>query len=253
MKFVIDLDGVIYRGSKKLPYSDKFMKFLQDNGIEFVFATNNSTKTREMFVEKLAKMGIKVREERIITSSWATAQYLKMKGIKGKAIIIGEIGLVEEMRREGWKILNNDEWINATHVIVGMDRGLTYEKLKAGCLAIYNGAEFIASNDDRNFPSEEGIIPGAGSMVAALEAATGKKAFVIGKPNEPYVQILKNMLGRGEYWVVGDRVDTDMILADRLGAKKILILTGIADKPSGREDFVFRNLGEFLDFLRGLV
>ena len=253
MKFIIDMDGVLYRDSNMLPYADKFIKFLQERRIEFVFATNNSTKTREMFVEKLAKMNILVDKSRIITSSWATAQYLKKFEGKGRAIIVGEIGLVEEIRRIGWEILSTENWKKATHVIVGMDRTLTYEKLKAGCLAIYNDAKFIASNDDRNFPSAEGIIPGAGSMVAALEAATGKKAFVIGKPNDPYIQILKNVLGEGEYWVVGDRTDTDMLMADKLNAKKVLILTGIAKEPSGKEDFIFRNLEEFLNYLREIL
>ncbi len=253
MKFIIDMDGVLYRDSKMLPYADKFISFLQDREIEFIFATNNSTKTREMFVDKLSKMGIRVKKERIITSSWATAQYLKKLGKREKAIIVGEIGLKEEIRRIGWEILSTKDWKKATHVIVGMDRTLTYEKLKAGCLAIYNGAKFIASNDDRNFPSAEGIIPGAGSMVAALEAATGKKAFVIGKPNDPYVEILREMLGKGEYWVVGDRTDTDMLMAEKLKAKKVLVLTGIAKEPSGKEDLVFHDLGEFLNYLRGAL
>ena len=250
MKLIIDMDGVIYRGSSRLPYAKEFIEFLQEKNIEFVFATNNSTKTREMFAEKLARMGIHVSPDRIITSSYATAEYLRKREKNGRAIIIGEKGIEEETKRIGWEVLSLKEWKKATHVLVGMDRTLTYEKLKAGCLAINNGAKFVATNNDVNFPSEEGLIPGAGSMVAALEAATGKKAFVVGKPNEPYVDILSDVLGEGEYWVVGDRADTDMLLADKLGAKKVLLLTGVASEPSGNEDYVFCDLREFLKLLR---
>ncbi len=250
MKLIIDMDGVIYRGSQPLPHAAEFIRFLQKNGIEFVFATNNSTKTREMFAEKLAKMGINVSPKRIITSSYATALYLKAREKHGRAIVIGEDGVIEETRRIGWEVLPPEEWRMATHVLVGMDRKLTYEKLKAGTLAINNGAKFIATNSDVNFPSEEGLIPGAGSMVAALEAASGKKAFVVGKPNHPYIEVLKNVLGDGEYWMVGDRTDTDMMLGRKIGAKNVLLLTGVATEPAGMEDFVFRDLGEFLEYLR---
>ncbi len=250
MKLIIDMDGVIYRGSKPLPHAKEFIEFLQENGVEFVFATNNSTKTREMFAEKLGKMGIKVSPERIITSSYATAEYLRERYNEGRAIIIGEKGIEEETRRIGWEVLPLEEWKRATHVLVGMDRTLTYDKLKAGCLAINNGARFVATNNDVNFPSEEGLIPGAGSMVAALEAATGKKAFVVGKPNEPYIEIIRRVLGEGEYWVIGDRVDTDMLLAERMSAKKVLVLTGVAREPTGREDYVVANLGELIAVLR---
>ena len=249
MKFIIDMDGVVYRGSTPLPYGKEFIEFLQKNEIKFVFATNNSTKTRKMFAEKLARMGINVLPERIITSAYATAKYLEKTEKYGRAIIVGEIGIVEEMKSISWDVLKLDKWREATHVIVGMDRTLTYAKLMAGCLAINNGAKFVATNGDVNYPSEEGLIPGAGSMVAALEAATGKRALVIGKPNEPYIEIIKDKLGEGEYWVVGDRADTDMILGRKIGAKNVLLLTGVAKNPGGMEDHTFEDLGKFMHFL----
>ncbi len=250
MKFIIDMDGVIYRGSQSLPHAAEFIRFLQDNEIEFVFATNNSTKTREMFAEKLRRMGIFVSPERIITSSYATAEFLKARYPHGRAIVVGEKGVAEEVRRIGWEILHLNDWKRATHVLVGMDRTLTYEKLKAATLAINNGAEFVATNNDVNFPSEEGLIPGAGSMVAALEAASGKKALVIGKPNRPYIEILRKVLGNGEYWVIGDRADTDMLLADAMHAKKVLLLTGVATAGTGNEDYVLSDLGELVELLK---
>ncbi len=248
MKFVIDMDGVLYRGNRKIEGADDFINFLIANGIEFLLATNNSTKTRRSFAQKLQGMGMNVGEERIITSAYVTAEVLKREVEFGRAIIIGGEGIYEELNRIGWEILEPREWRSADFVIVGMDTGLTFEKLKYGCLAINNGASFVATNDDKNFPSEEGLIPGAGSIVAALEAATGKKARVMGKPNKPYVEIIKGILGEDELWVVGDRVETDMLLAEKLHAKKVLVLSGVSKE--GEADIVVESVAQLPGILR---
>ncbi len=253
MRFVIDMDGVLYRGNRKIEGADTFIKFLQDNGIPFLLATNNSTKTREMYVEKLKNMGIKVKEENIITSAYVTAEVLKKEENRASALIIGEIGIFEEIKKIGWDILDLKNWSKVEYVIVGMDTTLTYEKLKAGCLAINNGAKFIATNDDKNFPSEEGLIPGAGSMVAALEAATGKKARVMGKPNGPYVNMIKSLLGSEDIWVVGDRIETDMLLAEKLGAKKVLVLSGVTKELVKNVDYVINDVGELPALLASIL
>ena len=251
MKFVIDMDGVLYRGNRKIEGADAFIEFLQDKDIPFLLATNNSTRTREMYVEKLKNMGINVSKDNIITSAYVTAEVLKKEKNEASALIVGEIGIFEEMKRIGWEIVDLKNWNKAEYVIVGMDTTLTYDKLKVGCLAINNGAKFIATNDDKNFPSEEGLIPGAGSMVAALEAATGKKARVMGKPNEPYVNTIKSILGSEDIWVVGDRIETDMLLADKLGAKKVLVLSGVTKEPVKNVDYVLKNIGELLKIING--
>ncbi len=253
MRFVIDMDGVLYRGNRKIEGADAFIKFLQDNNIPFFLATNNSTKTRGMYVEKLKNMGIKVKEENIITSAYVTAEVLKKEENRASALIIGEIGIFEEIKRIGWELLDLKNWSKAEYVIVGMDTTLTYEKLKAGCLAINNGAKFIATNDDKNFPSEEGLIPGAGSMVAALEAATSKKARVMGKPNEPYVNMINSLLGSEDIWVVGDRIETDMLLAEKLGAKKVLVLSGVTKELVKNVDYVINDVGELPALLASIL
>ena len=251
MQFIIDMDGVLYRGNKKIEGADRFIQFLQENNIPFILATNNSTKTRKMFSEKLEKMGMHVEPERIITSSYVTAEILRWERKKSRAFVIGCAGIYDELERIGWGIVEMKEWREAEYVIVGMDLELTYEKLKYGCLAINKGARFVATNDDKNFPSEEGLIPGAGSMIAALEPATGKKAKVMGKPNDPYVRIIKKVLPGGDYYVVGDRVETDMLLAEKLGAKKILVLSGVSRE--GRADMVVESVAELPDILSGYL
>jgi len=236
MKFVIDMDGVLYRGNKKIEGADRFINFLKKNNIPFLLATNNSTKTRDMYVEKLKAIGMIVGRERIITSAYVTSEVLKKERERASALIIGEVGIFEEINRIGWEIVDLKNW-----------------KLKAGCLAINNGAKFIATNDDKNFPSEEGLIPGAGSMVAALEAATGKRARVMGKPNEPYLNIIRTILGDEDLWVVGDRIETDMLLAEKLQAKKVLVLSGVTKKPVKNVDYVVSNVGELADFLSSIL
>lgn len=253
MKFVIDMDGVLYRGNKKIEGADRFINFLKKNNIPFLLATNNSTKTRDMYVEKLKAIGMIVDRDRIITSAYVTSEVLKKERERASALIIGEVGIFEEINRIGWEIVDLKNWSKAEYVIVGMDTTLTYDKLKAGCLAINNGAKFIATNDDKNFPSEEGLIPGAGSMVAALEAATGKKARVMGKPNEPYLNIIRTILGDEDLWVVGDRIETDMLLAEKLQAKKVLVLSGVTKKPVKNVDYVVSNVGELADFLSSIL
>ena len=253
MKFIIDMDGVIYRGNKKIEYAGEFIEFLKEKKINFLLATNNSTKTAEMYVEKLRKMGIYVEKEKILTSGSATARYLKIEKNFARVLIVGEEGLFREFENIGWEILDYEEWEKADYVVVGMDRRVTYEKLKSACLAIYNGAKFIGTNGDRNFPSEEGLIPGAGSFLSFLESATQKKPVVIGKPNEPYIEVIKEILGFGEYWVVGDREDTDMLMGKKMNAKRVLILTGVTKEPKGDEELIFKNLGEFIDYLRDIL
>ena len=253
MKFIIDMDGIIYRGNRRIKYAKEFIEFLKEMRYEFILATNNSTKTAEMYVEKLRNMKIEVDKKNIITSGYATARYLKKERDFANVLIIGEEGLFREFENIGWRVLDYGNWDMADYVVVGMDTSVTYEKLKYACLAIYNGAKFIGTNGDRNFPSEEGLIPGAGSFLSFLETATFQTPLVIGKPNTPYIDILKDLLGEGEYWVVGDREDTDMVMGRKMNAKNILILTGVTKEPQGNEDMVFNHLGEFIDFLKGRI
>ncbi len=253
MRFIIDMDGVLYRGSRKIEGSEKLIHFLQEHKIPFLLATNNSTRTREMYVEKLHRIGMSVDRDAIITSAYVTAEILKKEREIASALIIGEIGIFEEIRRIGWGVVDYKDWKDAEYVIAGMDTTLTYEKLKAGCLAINEGAEFIATNDDKNFPSEEGLIPGAGSMVAALEAATGKKARVMGKPNQPYLQIIREILREGEYWVVGDRVETDMLMAEKLNARKVMVLSGVTKEPVSGADYNLPHAGALVEILKKMI
>ena len=167
---IIDMDGVLYRGDEAVPGVKEFFAFLRARPLCFILATNNSTHTAQQYVDKLAQMGVEVALSEVLTSAQATAMYLETLAPPGtKVYVIGEEGLETAVRERGY-IISED---GARFVVVGMDRRLTYEKLKVATLLIREGARFIGSNPDKTLPTEEGFIPGAGAMLAALEASTG--------------------------------------------------------------------------------
>ncbi|WP_042698396.1 HAD-IIA family hydrolase [Thermococcus sp. PK] len=255
---IFDMDGVIYRGKEPIEGAKEVIEFLKANGIPFVFLTNNSTRNARMYKEKLQKMGIEVKEEQIVTSGYAAARYLAKNFEKGNVFVIGGEGLVEEIKSIGWPVISvedaKERWREIKYVVVGLDPKLTYEKLKYGCLAIRNGALFIGTNPDTTYPSEEGILPGAGSIIAALKAATEKEPLIIGKPNKPVFEVVKEKLNADEIWVVGDRLDTDIEFAKRINAKAIMVLTGVntlkdIEKSKVKPDIVMPSIKELIKYL----
>ena len=256
---IFDMDGVIYRGNTPIEGAKEVIDYLKSRNIPFVFLTNNSTKNAKMYREKLLSLGIDVEEDWIITSGYATARYLQKHFKKGKVFVIGGEGLVEEIKNIGWEIMSVEEakerWREVDYVVVGLDTKLTYEKLKYGTLAIRNGAKFIGTNPDTTYPGEEGILPGAGSILAALKASTDVEPLVIGKPNEPVFEVVKEKLTADELWVVGDRLDTDIAFAKRIGAKAIMVLTGVntlkdIEKSKIKPDLVLPSIKELLEYLK---
>ncbi|MFA4647595.1 HAD-IIA family hydrolase [Pyrococcus kukulkanii] len=257
---IFDMDGVLYRGNKPIPGAKEVVEFLKEKNVPFLFLTNNSTKTPEMYREKLAKMGIEVSADRIVTSGLATRLYMERHFTPGKVFVIGGEGLVKEMDELGWGLVTVEdarkgEWREVKYVVVGLDPGLTYEKLKYGTLAIRNGAKFIGTNPDTTFPGEEGIYPGAGSIIAALRASTEREPLIIGKPNEPMYEIVREKLGVEEIWMVGDRLDTDIAFAKRFGMKAIMVLTGVhtlndIEKLNIKPDLVLDSVARLIDYLK---
>ncbi|NJE49425.1 HAD-IIA family hydrolase [Thermococcus sp. 9N3] len=258
---IFDMDGVIYRGNRPIEGSREAIKYLREKGIPFVFLTNNSTRTPETYRQKLLSMGIDVPAERIVTSGLATRLYMAKHMEPGKIFVIGGDGLHEEMKRLGWGVVSLDEcregkWKEIEHVVVGLDPKLTYEKLKYGTLAIRNGASFIGTNPDTTYPAEEGLYPGAGAIIASLKASTDREPLIIGKPNEPAYEIVREKLGPvDEIWMVGDRLDTDIAFAKRFGMKAIMVLTGVStledvERSGVKPDLVLPSIRELLDYLR---
>jgi len=230
--YILDLDGVIYRGSEVITGAPDAVNRLLDSA-RVVFLTNNSTKSRGAVAAKLNASGIRCREGDVITAGYAAAVYLRNRYGAKKIYPIGEAGLVRELKEQGHEI---DEGEDADFVVVGLDREFNYEKLRTGLWNLMNGAELIATNTDPILPVEHGFLPGAGAIVGALETASGRPAFVIGKPNPPMMDIVLEHLRipAHECTLVGDRLDTDILAGIRCGMKTILVLSGVETDESVR-------------------
>lgn len=243
--FIVDLDGVLRRGESPVEGAQALLDAMED----YLVVTNNSTRTSEMYTEELGRIGLSIPRERIFTSAEATALFLKSKRDYSTAWVIGEKGLTEEVEKVGYTLTEECEC-----VVVGLDRALTYQKLEVACVAIRRGAEFIGSNPDLTFPTERGIVPGCGATLAYLEACTGKSPLVVGKPNRLIVDLALGRLKDKNAYVVGDRLDTDVLAGVNAGLRTVLVLTGVEDEESVRRsvvkpDFVLRDLRELKDFV----
>lgn len=224
---LFDMDGVLYRGNQALPGVNELLAFLTSQGVTYTCITNNASRTREQFSAKLQAMGIAVPPERIITSSTATSVWLRARVPHGTTVYaIGMDGLREALFGDGYFVEQPER---PQYVVVGADFEVTYAKLKVACYAIRAGAQFIGTNPDTTFPMEDGIAPGVGALIAALEAATEHKAMIIGKPQPAMFETALQMLGipATEALAIGDRLDTDILGANRAGVPSALVLTGV--------------------------
>lgn len=226
---IMDMDGVLWRGDEPLPGMQAFFAHLRERHIPFVLATNNSSKHPSDYVQKLARMGVDGIEERqIVSSATATADYLAGHYPRGSAVhVLGGGGLKTLITDVGFTLADEAEI-----VVVGIDFDVNYEKLKRAAYLIRAGADFIGTNADRTFPMPDGLAPGAGSLLALLEAATDRAPLVIGKPHAPMFEAALHVLGTDAVHtlMIGDRLDTDIAGAQRVGMRTALTLTGVSQR-----------------------
>jgi 4-nitrophenyl phosphatase len=243
--FILDMDGTFYLGDRLIQGSLEFLNKLKEKGIDFLFFTNNSSRTRQFYRKKLASMGCYVDESSIVTSGDVTIRYLREHHKDASVYLVGT-GLLEESFIEGGiRLTKNDPDI----VVIGFDTTLTYEKIERACTFIRNGATFIATHLDLNCPTEDGFIPDCGSMCAMIEASTGVKPRYLGKPFKDTVDMIKLITGRSneEMAFVGDRLYTDIAVGVNNGITGILVLTGETtpedvEKSSVKPDYIFDSL-----------
>ncbi len=233
--FIFDLDGVIYRGDVLINHSNLIIKILRNKGIDVVFNTNNSTATRDMYVKKLKNFGIQTMREDIYTSAYITAQKLSKIKPNSNIFIVGEIGLKLELEAQGHNVFTDNSLPDEIDfVVVGLDRHLTYEKVSIAQKCILNyGAKFYATNSDATLPTKQGILPGAGVMVKAVEIATGHKPLdIFGKPQITGIELIleKYDTSPDKAVFVGDRLNTDIVAGNRAQLKTILVLTGVTNE-----------------------
>ncbi|MBM5804520.1 MAG: HAD-IIA family hydrolase [Candidatus Verstraetearchaeota archaeon] len=241
--FILDLDGNIYRGDRPVEGAAGVIDALRKKGKKVLFLTNNSTRTPQEYTEKLRGMGIETSPEEILTSSIATAIYMRNLE-RGGVYVVGEAALKSAIAGEGFTLLDEEGARRAKYVVCGLDSGVTYRKLAAACLAIQGGAKFIAANTDRNLPVEGGYLPGAGAIVGAIVTATGAKPIIVGKPSKNIMGIaLKRLgVGRGEVAMVGDCLDIDVAAGRNAGVYTILVLTGVTCRSDLRGRSVLPDL-----------
>ncbi len=229
--FIIDMDGVLWRGEAPLPGLGAFFKVLRDSERRIVLATNNSSRSVPQYVEKLARMGVQVEADEILTSAQATALYLAKRSGKGSRVsVIGGDGLRVSLQEHGFEV--TDE--NPAFVVVGLDIELNWAKLDSAVINIRAGAVFVGTNADATYPNEQGIGIGNGAILAALQTATDETPIVIGKP-EPtlYEQALQRMgTTAAKTLVIGDRLETDILGAQRAGIASLLLLTGVTTREA---------------------
>jgi 4-nitrophenyl phosphatase len=263
---IFDMDGVLYRGAEVMPYAREALDRLRRAKWDVFFATNNSTATRLDYLRRLEQLGLGGDLEHIVTSGYATAHYLERREPKPKdVLVIGADGLREEIRAVGIGVRDASA-LPGIHpppdaeadgvdsgamrrylvsldlppapdtVVVGLDLHLTYAKIAEAQRAVLAGAEFVCSNKDRAYPVEGRLLPGAGTIVAAIEVATGARALCIGKPEPFLFQEAIQRAGKRDRHdrvvVVGDSTDYDMVAAHRVGATAVLITTGLTEKDA---------------------
>lgn len=223
--FLIDMDGVIYRGSQLIPGADLFVNTLLEKGYPFLFLTNNSQRTRLDVAMKLRRMGIEVEEKHVFTCAMSTARFLAKVKPNSTAFVIGGGGLLNALHKNGIASVDS----SPDYVVVGEGRTVTLEMLEAAVQMILDGAKLIATNLDPNCPTKDGRTrPGCGATVAYLETATGAKAFSLGKPSPQMMRAARKELGlsTSQTVMIGDTMSTDILGGVQMGYRTVLVLSG---------------------------
>lgn len=227
---LIDMDGVIYSGELLIEGADRFVNQLLKNDIPFTFMTNNSQRTRLEAVRKLKNLGIEVTVDHIFTSAMATGKFLGEQGSQGTAYVLGEGGLLTSLHENGISLVETDP----EFVVLGEGRNFTLEMVQRAVDMILAGAKFITTNRDPS-PKKPGWNNlGIAATTAMIEEATGRKAFVIGKPSPVMMRSARKYLNleSGGTTVIGDTMETDIQGGVQMGYKTILVLSGIAEKET---------------------
>lgn len=251
--FLFDMDGTIYLDDQLLPGAEALIAFLSEKGIPHFFVTNNSSRSQDDYVTKLAGLGLSVPREKIFTSGEATARYLKKKKDGAAVYLVGTPSLEEEFQKHGFVLTHKDP----DFVVLGFDTTLTYQKLWDLCDLVRAGLPYIATHPDINCPTADGFMPDIGSMIALVAASTGRHPDVIvGKPYAPIVDAVVDKTGfdANKIVMIGDRLYTDVALG-QAGLTTVLVLSGETkrvdiDESEFQPDYVLENVAELLDILQ---
>ena len=248
--FLLDMDGVIYRGHQLIPGAGEFLGRLKEKGVPYIFLTNNSQRSRRDVAHKLCRMGIESSEKDVFTCAMATARFLAAQKPGGTAYVIGDSGLVQALYHNGYTIADEE----VDYVVVGEGRSQTFEMIERAVQLVECGARLIATNLDTSCPTESGIRPGCGAIVAMIEKATGRSAFSVGKPSPVMMMAARHEIGlrTSETIMVGDTMYTDILGGVQLGYRTVLVLSGHTTREETTEfayrpDLICENLAAIPD------
>lgn len=253
---LIDLDGTLYHGKNMIDGADALIGKLREKNIPYLFVTNNSSRTPEQVAAHLIGMGIPASPEEVCTSSLAAASYIAHESPGAKVAILGEEGLHQALKDAGLEVTEEQPH----YVVQGIDRSFSYSSLSKAVQWIQGGAISVLTNPDLLLPSDTGLTPGAGSLGAAIEAASGVKPVVIGKPSSILMKYATDRLGLSpaETAVVGDNMRTDIAAGANAGCRTVLVMTGITTSENMeshmtaagvRPDYICQDLSEAADLL----
>jgi len=251
---VIDMDGVLYRGDEPLPRLHDFFAFMRQKPIPFILATNNSTRTAQQYVDKLARMGVEISPDEVLSSGQTLARFLAGEYPAGTRVhVFGMQALKDVMTQEGFVVADEDVDL----VVASMDKEVTYDKLKRAALLIRGGARFYATNLDPTVPTEEGMAPGTGSLIMAIQTATAVVPTATGKPESAMFNLAMAQMGAKPETtaMIGDRLDTDILGAQRAGLTSIFVLSGSNTRTEAEAfnpDFIFEDIADLLNTWQSL-
>ncbi len=255
---ILDMDGVLWRGNEPIDNLPEIFAIIAQKGLKLTLATNNSTRTIAQHNEKIARFGVSLPNEQVTSCSLAIAALMKEKHPKGGEVyIVGHEGIVEALSEAGFRIFRDEERPEKpVAVVAGLDREINYEKIAAAATFIRKGAIFYGTNPDKTFPSPSGLMPGAGTILAAIEAASGSAPIIAGKP-EPYLLQLamrRMKTAPTETLMIGDRLETDVLGGLRAGCRTALVLSGVTQPEELAESEIQPDLvAENLRAVLGLI
>ena len=247
--FICDMDGVIYHGNHLLDGVNRFIDWLKAEQKSFVFLTNSSERSPRELQDKLKRLGLDVDESHFYTSALATAEFLKRQCPNGSAYVIGEAGLINALYQAGFTMNNR----NPDYVVVGESRSYGIESIEHAVRLVLGGAKLIGCNPDLTGPTEKGLVPATGALVAPIELATGCKAYFVGKPNPLIMRHALKKLGcmREDTAIIGDRMDTDIVAGIESEITTVLVLSGVSQREDLRRfayqpQFVLNGVGDLV-------
>jgi len=235
--YLIDMDGVIVRGSELIPGADAFLDRLQQRQIKFLILTNNPLYTPVDLQHRLQRVGVNVGTEHLYTSALATAQFLKWQKPNGTAFVLGESGLTEALHDVGYVITDHEP----DYMVLGETTSYSFSRMTQAMRLVKGGARFIATNPDPSGPTEDGLVPACGAVAALIQTATGVAPYFIGKPNPLMMRTaLRYLNEHSENTImVGDRMETDVRVGIESGLETVLVMSGVS-RPEDVERFPYR-------------